>query len=122
MDLGLLGQFVDHRRGAPGADPINAEVGSDPPQPRPHTTGAQLQPRGIAPKPQHRFLCHVLGLCVVLQHAPGDGENGRQMPVDQATKGLCLAGRDPRQQRGLCLCLGLVRLGPQGRAGLSLAR
>ena len=35
---------------------------------------------------KHRLLRHVLGLGVVAQHAPGDGEHARQMPVDEGAE------------------------------------
>jgi hypothetical protein len=56
---------------------------------------------------------HVLGLRIVLHHAPRDGQNGRQMPIDQAAKSLRFARRNTSKQ----LRLVVVVVGPDLGSG-----
>ena len=67
--------------------------------------------------PQHRFLRHVLGLGVVAQHAPGDGEHARQMPVDEGAERRRVAAAGGRHQRGLLPRVWSARVSPV-RTGL----
>src|SRR5262249_7427118 len=51
------------------------------------------------------LLRHIFCLCVVLQHAPSDGEHCRQVTINQASQGLLIACRDLRKQAGLLVTL-----------------
>jgi hypothetical protein len=82
--------------------------------------GAEFQPRGIAPKPQHRLLRHVLSLRIIPQHAPCNRQYRRQMPVDKTAKCLAVTRGDASEQfRLLPIFIGL---GPGNRTWSALVR
>ena len=99
--------LVSEARVAPRPHPVDAQVGGDPAEPRPYAAFTQFQPRRIAPSLSSVSLRHILGLRIVTKHAPGDGQNDRQVPVDKGAERPRLARRNARKQS--CFVLTVIR-------------